>query len=139
MVSSSQSDRLYRVVRQAAKETGKQVRLDIVGGAIELDRGVLDRMTASFEHLLRNCVTHGIEDAAVRVAAHKDPVGTIVIALQHEANGVAVEFRDDGGGLDLRASAPKGVALNLIPAEASPSDAELANLIFQPGSPPRPA
>ena len=57
----SMSDRLYRVVRQAAKETGKQVRLDIVGGSIEVDRGVLDRMTGAFEHLLRNCVTHGIE------------------------------------------------------------------------------
>jgi len=55
------SDRLYRVVRQAAKETGKQVRLDIVGGSIEVDRGVLDRMTGAFEHLLRNSVTHGIE------------------------------------------------------------------------------
>ena len=55
------SDRLYRVVRQAAKETGKQVRLDIVGGSIEIDRGVLDRMTGAFEHLLRNCVAHGIE------------------------------------------------------------------------------
>ena len=59
----SMSERLYRVVRQAAKETGKQVRLDIVGGSIEIDRGVLDRMTGAFEHLLRNCVTHGIERA----------------------------------------------------------------------------
>jgi chemosensory pili system protein ChpA (sensor histidine kinase/response regulator) len=57
------SDRLYRVVRQASKDTGKQVRLDIVGGSIEMDRGVLDRMTPAFEHLLRNCVAHGIEDA----------------------------------------------------------------------------
>ena len=66
------SDRLYRVVRQAAKETGKQVRLDIVGGSIEVDRGVLDRMTGAFEHLLRNCVAHGIELPAARVAAGKD-------------------------------------------------------------------
>ncbi|MBK6863235.1 MAG: Hpt domain-containing protein [Ideonella sp.] len=129
----SQADRLYRVVRQAAKETGKQVRLDIVGGAIELDRGVLDRMTASFEHLLRNCVTHGIEDAATRIAAGKDPVGTIVVALQHERNEVAVEFRDDGGGLDLARIRDKGVALGLVDADAQPSDAELANLIFHPG------
>ncbi len=67
-----QSDRLYRVVRQAAKETGKQVRLDIVGGSIEVDRGVLDRMTGAFEHVLRNCVTHGIESPQARVAAGKD-------------------------------------------------------------------
>ena len=129
----SQADRLYRVVRQAAKETGKQVRLDIVGGAIELDRGVLDRMTASFEHLLRNCVTHGIESAEARTAAGKDPVGSIVVALQHERNEVAVEFRDDGGGLDLPRIRAKGVALGLIDADAQPTDAELANLIFNPG------
>ena len=87
----SQADRLYRVVRQAAKETGKQVRLDIVGGSIELDRGVLDRMTASFEHLLRNCVTHGIEPPEARVAAGKDATGAIVVALAHEHNEVAVD------------------------------------------------
>ncbi len=129
----SQADRLYRVVRQAAKETGKQVRLDIVGGSIELDRGVLDRMTAAFEHLLRNCVTHGIEAAEARIAAGKDPVGSIVIALQHEQNEVAVEFRDDGAGLDLPRIREKGLALGLIDAESQPSDAELANLIFTPG------
>ena len=69
------SDRLYRVVRQAAKETGKQVRLDIVGGSIEVDRGVLDRMTPAFEHLLRNCVAHGIEAPEARSAAGKDGAG----------------------------------------------------------------
>ncbi len=129
----SQADRLYRVVRQTAKETGKQVRLDIVGGAIELDRGVLDRMTASFEHLLRNCVTHGIEDADVRVGAGKDPVGSITVALQHERNEVAVEFRDDGGGLDLPRIRDKALALGLIDGNAAPTEAELANLIFNPG------
>ena len=129
----SQADRLYRVVRQAAKETGKQVRLDIVGGSIEVDRGVLDRMTAAFEHLLRNCVTHGIESAEARLAAGKDPVGAIVIALQHEGNEVAVEFRDDGGGLDLPRIRDKAVALGLIDAAVPHSDAALANLIFTAG------
>ena len=129
----SQADRLYRVVRLAAKETGKQVRLDIVGGSIEVDRGVLDRMTAAFEHLLRNCVTHGIESAQARVAAGKDPVGAIVIALEHEGNEVAVEFRDDGAGLDLPRIRDKAVALGLIDAATPHGDATLANLIFTPG------
>lgn len=129
----SQADRLYRVARQAAKETGKQVRLDIVGGSIELDRGVLDRMTASFEHLLRNCVTHGIEAPDARVAAGKDATGSIVVALAHEHNEVSVVFRDDGGGLDLPRIRDKGIAAGLISADAQYSDAELANLIFSPG------
>ena len=129
----SLSDRLYRVVRQAAKETGKQVRLDIVGGGVEVDRGVLDRMTGAFEHLLRNCVTHGVETPQARLAAGKDATGTITVALGHEGNEVAVEFRDDGQGLDLERIRDKGLALGLIDAQASLGDAELANLIFTPG------
>jgi chemosensory pili system protein ChpA (sensor histidine kinase/response regulator) len=127
------SDRLYRVVRQAAKETGKSVRLDIVGGSIEVDRGVLDRMTGSFEHLLRNCVTHGIEAPDSRTAAGKDATGSIIVALSHEGNEVGVEFRDDGAGLNLARIRDKGRALGLIEANAEPSDGEVANLIFTPG------
>jgi chemosensory pili system protein ChpA (sensor histidine kinase/response regulator) len=127
------SERLYRVVRLAAKETGKQVRLDIVGGAIEVDRGVLDRMTASFEHLLRNCVTHGIEPPEQRTAAGKDSVGTIVVGLHQEGNEVAIEFRDDGAGLNLRRIRERAVAMGLIRPDEQPSDADLANLIFTPG------
>ncbi len=127
------SDRLYRVVRLTAKETGKQVRLDIVGGSIEVDRGVLDRMTGAFEHLLRNCVTHGIELPEARKAAGKDGTGTIVVALSHEGNEVGVEFRDDGAGLDLKRIRAKGEAMRLIEPGSAHSDAELANLIFTAG------
>ncbi|NUZ07057.1 Hpt domain-containing protein [Piscinibacter koreensis] len=127
------SDRLYRVVRVTAKETGKQVRLDIVGGSIEVDRGVLDRMVGAFEHLLRNCVTHGIETPAERSAAGKDPTGSIVVALSHEGNEVGVEFRDDGAGLDLERIRAKAVAMGLIGAASELDDAALANLIFTPG------
>jgi chemosensory pili system protein ChpA (sensor histidine kinase/response regulator) len=129
----SMSERLYRLVRQAAKETAKQVRLDIVGGAIEIDRGVLDRMTGAFEHLLRNSVTHGIESPAARASAGKDPTGSIVITVTQEGNEVSVEFRDDGAGLNLARIRDKGRAMGLIAASASPSDAELANLIYTPG------
>jgi len=129
----SMADRLYRVVRQAAKETGKQVRLDIVGGSIEIDRGVLDRMTGPFEHLLRNCVVHGIERPEARSAAGKDATGTISIQLAQEGSEVAVEFRDDGAGLNLGRIRERAVAMGLLAADVEPSDAELANLIFAPG------
>jgi chemosensory pili system protein ChpA (sensor histidine kinase/response regulator) len=127
------SDRLYRVVRQAAKETGKSVRLDIVGGSIEVDRGVLDRMTGAFEHLLRNCVSHGIEMPDTRRAAGKDASGSIIVALSQEGNEVGVEFRDDGAGLNLPRIREKGLALGLLDANQPATDAELANLIFAPG------
>ncbi len=129
----SLSDRLYRVVRQAAKETQKQVRLDLVGGSIEVDRGVLERMGGAFEHLLRNCVTHGIELPAVRQAAGKEPAGQITVSVAHEGNEVAVEVRDDGGGLDLARIRSRGLALGLLPPDAAVPDAELAQLIFTPG------
>ncbi len=129
----SMADRLYRVVRQAAKETGKQVRLDIVGGSIEIDRGVLDRMTGPFEHLLRNSVAHGIEKPDARADAGKDVTGTISINLMQEGNEVAVEFRDDGAGLNLGRIRERAQAVGLLAADAQSSDAELANLIFAPG------
>ncbi len=129
----SLSDRLYRVVRQASKETGKQVRLDMVGASIEIDRGVLDRMTGAFEHLLRNSVTHGIELPDARRAAAKDPIGTISVTVNQEGNEVSVAFRDDGAGLDLDRIRQKGSAMGLLDENSSYSDAELANLIFTPG------
>ena len=127
------SERLYRVVRQASRDSGKQVKLDIVGGSIEMDRGVLDRMTPAFEHLLRNCVAHGIEETALRTAHGKDASGMITIGLHQEGNDVSVEFRDDGAGLDLPRIREKAQAQGIVPAGQDISDAEAANLIFMPG------
>ena len=127
------SDRLYRVVRQAAKETGKQVRLDIVGGATEVDRGVLERMTGAFEHLLRNCISHGIEMPDVRVAAGKESAGLVTVALRQEGNEVAIEFRDDGAGLNLPVIRQRALAMGLLQDDQAVSDAELAQFIFMPG------
>jgi chemosensory pili system protein ChpA (sensor histidine kinase/response regulator) len=127
------SDRLYRVVRQAAKETGKQVRLDLVGGHTEVDRGVLDRMAGAFEHLLRNSVTHGIEDPATRQARGKEPMGTVIVAVHQEGNEVAIEFRDDGAGLDLSRIRAKAEAQGLLAPGGDASEAELSQLIFTPG------
>ena len=127
------SDRLYRVVRQASKETGKQVRLDIMGGSIEMDRAVLDRMTPAFEHLLRNCVGHGIESPAERTQAGKSPEGNITIHLAQEGNEVSVVFADDGRGLNLEKIRQKALSIGLIEASSLPSDTELAQLIFAPG------
>jgi chemosensory pili system protein ChpA (sensor histidine kinase/response regulator) len=129
----SLSERLYRVVRLAAKEVGKQVRFDIVGGGVEVDRGVLDRMTAAFEHLLRNGVTHGIESPEQRAAAGKDPVGRITMSLVQEGNEVCVELRDDGAGLDLGRIHERAVAMGLVPAGVVVADAVLTDLIFAPG------
>ncbi|WP_395054949.1 Hpt domain-containing protein [Polaromonas sp.] len=127
------SERLYRVVRQASKETGKQVRLDLQGGTIEMDRGMLDRMTPAFEHLLRNCVAHGIEDPEARTGAGKDASGLITVSVQQSGNDVSVEFRDDGAGLNLQRIREKAQASGLIAPGQQIGDDEAANMIFMPG------
>ena len=127
------SERLYGVVRQAAKDTGKQVKLDIIGGSMDLDRSVLERMAPAFEHMLRNAVAHGIEEPAQRANAGKPAVGSISIELQHEGNDVSVEFSDDGAGLDLKRIYDKAIASGLVGPGTVLANNEIANLIFAPG------
>ena len=127
------AERLQRTARQAARETGKQARLEIVGGAIEIDRGVLERMAGSFEHLLRNSVAHGVEAPAARAAAGKDASGLITVTVAQAGNEVAVEFADDGGGLDLPRIRQRALDRGLLRDGEAASDAELAQMIFKPG------
>ena len=127
------SERLYGVVRQAAKETGKLVKLDITGGSLDIDRGVLERLAPAFEHLLRNSVAHGIENAEARALAGKPPVGSITIDLQHQSNELSVNFHDDGAGLNLARIREKAISSGVAPDAGTMSDDEAANLIFWPG------
>jgi chemosensory pili system protein ChpA (sensor histidine kinase/response regulator) len=90
-------------------------------------------MTPAFEHLLRNCVSHGIELPADRQAAGKPTMGTITIGLRHEGNDVSVEFQDDGAGLNVARIRAKALAQGMIAPDAEISDAQAADLIFMPG------
>jgi chemosensory pili system protein ChpA (sensor histidine kinase/response regulator) len=130
---ASLSDRLYRIVRQTAKEVGKRANLDIAGTQVELDRSVLERITAPFEHLLRNAISHGIETPEKRLAAGKAEIGEIRLELTQESNEVQIVFSDDGAGLDIPRIRDKAVQMGLLAADASASDAEIADIIFQPG------
>jgi chemosensory pili system protein ChpA (sensor histidine kinase/response regulator) len=127
------SERLFGVVRQAAKDSGKQVRLEIKGGSLDMDRGVLERMAPVFEHLLRNAVAHGIEDPQARVAAAKPVVGAISIHLYQQSNDVTVEFSDDGAGLNLAQIRKQAVADGSVSADELLTDAQATQLIFKPG------
>lgn len=129
----SVAERLHRVVRQAARESGKQVQLEISGAHVDMDRSVLERLTGAFEHLLRNAVSHGIELPEARLAAGKPAQGTIRLEVAQEGNEVLLGFFDDGAGLDLAAIRERGEKLGLIAQGAELSDGELAQLIFKPG------
>ena len=126
-------ERMHRVVRQAARDSGKQVKLEIKGGQTELDRSVLERTAGAFEHLLRNSVAHGIEAPETRAAAGKDATGTLRIEVGQHGNEVQLNFSDDGAGLDLARIRERGRQLGLIAADATPDDAQLRRLIFAPG------
>jgi chemosensory pili system protein ChpA (sensor histidine kinase/response regulator) len=129
----SVSDRLYRVVRQAGRDTGKRVNLDVRGGAVEVDRGVLERMIGPFEHLLRNAVAHGIERPQQRVASGKDESGSLLVDVRQEGNEMRITFVDDGAGLDFTRIRERAVQRGLITNEAVPSESDLTEMIFAPG------
>ena len=130
---NSVADRLYRVVRLTAKELGKKVNLDIRGGQVELDRSVLERMTGPIEHLLRNAITHGLEETARRLEAGKPEIGEIRLDLSQQGNEIVIELADDGAGLDFRRIRDRAVERGLLAAGQEASEAELTQFIFHPG------
>ncbi|GAA4998598.1 response regulator [Pseudoluteimonas lycopersici] len=125
--------RLRRVVRQAAAETGKQVQLRLDGAQGELDRSVLEHMTAPLEHMLRNAVAHGIESPAARKSARKPEEGAIAIAMRREGSEVVLEIRDDGAGLNRDAIRSRAVERGLIRDDAVLAESDLDALIMEPG------
>ena len=129
----SLQERLYRIVRQTAKDVGKRANLDIKGTQVELDRSVLERITGPFEHLLRNAITHGIETPEARRAAGKAPIGEIRLELTQEGNEVQLSLADDGTGLNIDLIREKAVEKGLMEPHAVLSEAEIAEFIFHPG------
>jgi chemosensory pili system protein ChpA (sensor histidine kinase/response regulator) len=129
----SLQERLYRIVRQTAKEVGKRANLELKGSQVELDRSVLERITGPFEHLLRNAITHGIETPEARRAAGKPPIGEIRLELSQEGNEVQLALSDDGAGLNIELIREKAIEKGLMEPQAALSEAEIAEFIFHPG------
>jgi chemosensory pili system protein ChpA (sensor histidine kinase/response regulator) len=130
---ASQAERLYRIVRQTAKEVGKRANLDIVGGQVEIDRSVLDKMLGPIEHMLRNAVTHGIETREQRLVAGKSEIGEISMALTQEGNEIILSMIDDGKGLDTARIRERAEVMGLLPHGQPADTATLFDFIFQPG------
>ena len=127
------TERLYRAVRQAARESGKKVDLTIRGGHVEINRTVLERMIGPLEHVLRNAVVHGIEPIEERRRAGKPEVGMVTVALRPETTEIRLTVSDDGAGLDLARIRDKALARGLITPEQPLLDEELMQLIFSHG------
>lgn len=125
--------RLTRLVRQTAAECGKQAELQVEGANGELDRQVLEKMLAPFEHMLRNAVVHGIESSEYRQAGAKPPIGRITVRLHREGSEMVIDVSDDGAGLDVAAIRSKAFEEGLLAADARISDEEVMELILTPG------
>ena len=127
------SDRLYAVVRQAAKHTGSSVRLDIKGSSTEVDRSMLERVAPCLEHLVRNAVMHGIESSPERLALGKPPTGEISVAVQQIGQHIHIDVRDDGAGLRKDRIRSKAIAQGLLAHDADLSDDDAIALLVRSG------
>jgi chemosensory pili system protein ChpA (sensor histidine kinase/response regulator) len=125
--------RLTRLVRQAANDTGKRAELVVQGASAELDRQMLERMVAPLEHMLRNAVVHGIEAPERRAALGKPDVGRISVSLTRDGAEVVIVVTDDGSGINVKLIREKAVALALVDRHAKLTDEEAMQLILEPG------
>ena len=130
---SNLSDRLYRILRRTAKDVGKKANLELRGMRTELDRSVLEKIIAPFEHLLRNAIAHGIESPEKREATGKNMIGEIVIDAHQQSSEVVLTLADDGGGIDLARVREKAINMGLLAADAEVPDSQLIQFIFVPG------
>ena len=124
-----------RLVRDLARELGKQARFEVVGETTGVDRDILDRLEAPLNHLIRNALDHGLEMPEDRRAAGKPAVGTIRLEAHHRAGMLQIVLADDGRGIDLERLRAKVVERGLTTAAmaARLSETELLDFLFLPG------
>ncbi|KAA3621521.1 MAG: response regulator [Proteobacteria bacterium] len=125
--------RLRHLTRQTATELGRSVNLEVVGEKVEVDRKVLDQMSASFEHIIRNAVSHGIEDVDSRRAAGKPAAGRIRIELEQDGNDIVIRIGDDGRGIDLAAIEARARELGLLKPAQEMTEEDLVRILAAPG------
>jgi two-component system chemotaxis sensor kinase CheA len=127
--------RFPRLVRDTARLCNKNVELTLAGQDTDLDKGILDQLAEPVAHLVRNAISHGIEDAPDRQRAGKPEHGTLRLAAYHQGNQVVIEIADDGKGLDAEKIRNKAVARGLVSSDDAQrlNESDLLKLIFVPG------
>jgi two-component system, chemotaxis family, sensor kinase CheA len=127
--------RFPRVVRDVAKQCGKDVALEISGQNTDLDKSILDALNEPLMHLVRNAVDHGIEPADERLTAGKPARGTVYLNAYHQGTQVVIEVRDDGRGIDAALVRKQAVKQGILTADEASRlpDQESLNLIFESG------
>lgn len=125
--------RLRRAIRDAARVENKQIELIFVGEGTGIERSLQEKIYEPLLHIVRNCVSHGIEDSETRTQRGKKPAGQVTLAAHSGPDLLVIEVRDDGRGLDYDAIRRRGVERGLLKPDMAPTREELALLIFQPG------
>jgi two-component system chemotaxis sensor kinase CheA len=126
-------NRFQRVVRDVARELGKDIELVVSGEDTELDKTVIEKINDPLTHLVRNAIDHGIEPSAVRAQRGKPQTGRISLNAYHDSGSIVIEVSDDGGGLNRERILAKAVERGLIEPGKLLSDNEIFSLIFEPG------
>ena len=126
-------ERFPRLVRDLARQQGKQVELILQGEDTRVDKAVIDELGEPLVHLIRNAVDHGIEPPAVRAARGKSPTGTILLAAAQESNQVVITLVDDGGGIDAAEVRRRALERGIVRADEALTDREAIQLIFTEG------
>ena len=124
-----------RVVRDLSVSLGKEINLEMEGEETELDKTLIEAISAPLTHLVRNCVDHGIESSDIRTAKGKPPIGRLWLRAFHESGYVNVEVGDDGAGIDVEKIKAKALQRHIITNEQASrlTPTEALNLIFIPG------
>jgi len=125
--------RFPRLVRDISQKLDKQVELKLLGEQTELDKTVMEKLSDPMVHLVRNSLDHGLETVDKRVAAGKDPVGTVTLNAFHQGGNIVIEIMDDGQGLNTTKIREKAIKNGLISETDELSDNEINELIFLPG------
>jgi two-component system chemotaxis sensor kinase CheA len=126
-------ERFPRLVRDLARQQGKQVELIMEGEATRVDKAIIDEIGEPLLHLIRNSLDHGIETPAVRVGRGKTPTGTILLSAVQESNHVLITIMDDGAGIDAQVVRRKAVSRGLLKGDEGLTERELVQLIFAQG------
>ena len=126
-------NKLPRMVRDVSNQLGKNIDLKISGESTELDKTVVERISDSLLHLVRNCIDHGIESPEQREAANKPKTGTVTLNAYQEGGNVVIEIEDDGQGLNREKILAKGIEKGLVEPDAELTPDQIDQMIFLPG------
>ena len=126
-------ERFPRLVRDLARQTGKDIELILEGEDTRIDKAIIDEIGEPLVHLIRNSVDHGIETPEERVARGKTPTGTILLSAAQESNHVVITIMDDGSGIDAVRVREKAVSRGLLKGDEVLSERDVVQLIFSQG------